>query len=246
MTITVKKIGGSAAVVIPKGIARGMHLAEGSTLEISATDNAIIMRKPRARARRSLASIINLIRPASYKRRRRELGDDGPFRSEVIDRCFHHLTGVEVTLREHEGPCGGATPAFTQGTDPSRVPRSPGGVSQTVMACPVSRRWKLASASAWPGGRQPMGARSRWGLSQDSPPSVANSTRSLDFHGLRRRTILALRSRSLACQTRSMGGAKTSVGASSRREAVQLRECVQTLVLLTSIRSPGALAPAPN
>lgn len=76
MTITVKKIGGSAAVVIPKEIARGMHLAEGSTLEISATGNAIILRKPRARARQSLESIVQNIRPASYKRRRRNL--DGP------------------------------------------------------------------------------------------------------------------------------------------------------------------------
>ncbi len=78
MTVTVKKVGGSMAVVIPVGIAREMQLAEGTTLEVSTTAGAIVMRRRGRRPRRPLSRIVAQIRPASYRRRRRELGEDAP------------------------------------------------------------------------------------------------------------------------------------------------------------------------
>jgi antitoxin component of MazEF toxin-antitoxin module len=83
MTITVKKIGGSAAVVIPKGIAKQMQLEEGASLEISSTGDAIVMRRPTRRARRPFQEMVAEIKPANYRRRRMELGQDGPVGKEI-------------------------------------------------------------------------------------------------------------------------------------------------------------------
>jgi AbrB family looped-hinge helix DNA binding protein len=85
MTVTVKRIGGSVAVVIPKAVARDMELAEGTELDLSTTADAIVMRKQtrRRRARRSIASIVSQIKPASYQRRSRELAERGPVGAEV-------------------------------------------------------------------------------------------------------------------------------------------------------------------
>ena len=44
MTVTIKKIGGSVAVLIPKSLAREMELTEGSALDISNTGESIAMR----------------------------------------------------------------------------------------------------------------------------------------------------------------------------------------------------------
>ncbi|MDB5320198.1 MAG: hypothetical protein JWN40_1829 [Phycisphaerales bacterium] len=76
MTIVVKKIGGSVAVLIPNSVAREMGLADGTPMELTANAGAIVMRKRGRRPRRSLKSIVDQIRPASY-RRRRELLDEG-------------------------------------------------------------------------------------------------------------------------------------------------------------------------
>jgi antitoxin component of MazEF toxin-antitoxin module len=83
MTVTVKKVGGSVAVVIPKALARDMDLTEGMPLDISATADAIVMRKQGRRPRRPLAKLLAQIKPASYRRRRRELGDDAPVGKEI-------------------------------------------------------------------------------------------------------------------------------------------------------------------
>jgi antitoxin component of MazEF toxin-antitoxin module len=83
MTVTVKKIGGSVAVVIPKALAREMKLSEGTTLEISGNDNTIVMRRRAKRARRPLRQIVAEIKPASYKRRRPEFSGDLPVGREV-------------------------------------------------------------------------------------------------------------------------------------------------------------------
>jgi antitoxin component of MazEF toxin-antitoxin module len=85
MTVNVRKIGGSVAVVIPRAVAREMGLSEGTTLNISGTADSIVMRKagPRRRPRRPVGQIVAKIKPASYGRRRAELGDDGPVGREV-------------------------------------------------------------------------------------------------------------------------------------------------------------------
>ena len=83
MTVTVRKVGGSMAVVIPVGIAREMELAEGTTLDVSTTADAIVMRRRGWRPRRPLRQIVAKIKPASYQRRRQELGQDPPVGREA-------------------------------------------------------------------------------------------------------------------------------------------------------------------
>ena len=86
MTVTVKQVGGSVAVVIPKSVAREMELAAGSSLEISTSGGAIVMRKHRRqgrRPRRSIAEIVAQIKPASYRRRNREQAEGGPVGREI-------------------------------------------------------------------------------------------------------------------------------------------------------------------
>jgi antitoxin component of MazEF toxin-antitoxin module len=75
MTVSVKRVGGSMAVVIPAAVARDMRLVEGTALDVSAAGDAIVLRRTSRRPRRSLAKIVAGIKPANY-RRRRELGQD--------------------------------------------------------------------------------------------------------------------------------------------------------------------------
>ena len=85
MTVVVKRIGGSVAVVIPKSVAREMELTEGTALELSAdaTAAALVMRKRGWRARRPLAEIVAQIKPASYRRHSRQLlSQDRPMGKE--------------------------------------------------------------------------------------------------------------------------------------------------------------------
>ena len=83
MTVMVKKVGGSVAVLIPKAVARDLDLTEGTPLDISTTADAIVMRKRGRRPRRPLAQLVAQIKSASYRRRRRELGDDAPVGKEI-------------------------------------------------------------------------------------------------------------------------------------------------------------------
>lgn len=83
MTITVKKVGGSIAVLIPKAVAREMELTAGTALDSSTTDGAIVMRKRSRHPRRTLAEIVAQITPASYRRRNRELRHDAPVGKEL-------------------------------------------------------------------------------------------------------------------------------------------------------------------
>ena len=84
MTVIVKKIGGSVAVVIPKAVAREMELTEGTALQITASADEITLRRQRRRrSRRPLSRIVAKIKPASYRRRSRDLRNDGPVGKEL-------------------------------------------------------------------------------------------------------------------------------------------------------------------
>jgi antitoxin component of MazEF toxin-antitoxin module len=83
MTVVVKKIGGSVAVLIPKAVAREMGLVDGTSLDITSSPDAIIMRRHGRRPRRSIQSIVDQISPAAYRRRRREMLEKGPVGKEV-------------------------------------------------------------------------------------------------------------------------------------------------------------------
>jgi antitoxin component of MazEF toxin-antitoxin module len=82
MTVMVKKVGGSVSVLIPKALALEMGLSDGTSLEVTCNDDAIVMRKRGRRPRRSLKSLVTRIQPASYRRRNREQNEVGPIGKE--------------------------------------------------------------------------------------------------------------------------------------------------------------------
>jgi antitoxin component of MazEF toxin-antitoxin module len=87
VTVTVRKVGGSAAVVIPPAVAREMDLAVGTSLDISTAGGQIVMRKRGRRPRRPLAQlvaqVVAQVRPAAYRKRAREAAERGPVGREV-------------------------------------------------------------------------------------------------------------------------------------------------------------------
>jgi antitoxin component of MazEF toxin-antitoxin module len=83
MTIMVKKLGGSVAVIIPKALAREMELVEGTPLDVSVSAAGIVLRKQGRRPRRSLRGIVARIDAASYRRHSRELSGDRPVGREI-------------------------------------------------------------------------------------------------------------------------------------------------------------------
>jgi antitoxin component of MazEF toxin-antitoxin module len=83
MTVTIKKIGGSVAVVIPKAVAQEMQLSEGTTLSISTNKDSIVMQRQGRRPRRTISAIVAGINSASYRRRNRENLADPPVGKEI-------------------------------------------------------------------------------------------------------------------------------------------------------------------
>jgi antitoxin component of MazEF toxin-antitoxin module len=84
MTVVVKKIGGSVAVVIPKAVASEMGLTDGTPLDITSSADSIIMRRRSGkRPRRSIRAIVAKMRPAAYRRHRRELPDTSLVGKEI-------------------------------------------------------------------------------------------------------------------------------------------------------------------
>ena len=83
MTATVKRIGGSLAVVIPRAIAAESGLAEGALLDVSRTAAGILFRQMKRRPRRSMAAIAKELKPASYARRSAEMLGDAPVGKEL-------------------------------------------------------------------------------------------------------------------------------------------------------------------
>jgi antitoxin component of MazEF toxin-antitoxin module len=83
MTAIVKKLGGSLALVIPKALAREAGLNEGAAVEVTAGEGTLVVRRQGRRPRRPLSTLMGEMKPAAYKRRRRELPDGGPVGREV-------------------------------------------------------------------------------------------------------------------------------------------------------------------
>lgn len=83
MTVTLKKVGGSVAVLIPKLVAKELGLAEGTALELSTTADTLVMRKRSRRPRRPIAEIAARMRRADYRKRSREFAQDVPVGREV-------------------------------------------------------------------------------------------------------------------------------------------------------------------
>ena len=86
MAASVKKVGHGLAVLIPDAIARDMELIEGTPVEVARSGDAILIRKQnRTRPkRRSLAEIVAQIDPEAYRRRTKELRNDGPVGGQIV------------------------------------------------------------------------------------------------------------------------------------------------------------------
>ena len=76
MTVVVRQLGGSVAVVIPKSVAREMKLTEGTALEISAAGTRIVLRRQGRRARRPLKRLVAKIDRTAYRRHGGEITAD--------------------------------------------------------------------------------------------------------------------------------------------------------------------------
>jgi antitoxin component of MazEF toxin-antitoxin module len=83
MTVTVKRIGGSLAVVIPRAIAAESRLEEGTALDVSSTTAGILFRRPGRRPRRRIGEIAKRLNPASYAKHNAELLADPPVGREI-------------------------------------------------------------------------------------------------------------------------------------------------------------------
>jgi antitoxin component of MazEF toxin-antitoxin module len=83
MTVTLKKLGGSIALVIPKALANEMELTAGTTLDVTMTAGGMVLKKQGRRPRRPLSQIVAGMNPASYRRLRREMSGDRPVGKEV-------------------------------------------------------------------------------------------------------------------------------------------------------------------
>ena len=83
MMVTVKRIGGSLAVVIPKVMAIESGVAEGTPLDVTRTPAGLLFRHPGRRPRRSTAAVAAAVDPASYARRSAELLADPGVGREV-------------------------------------------------------------------------------------------------------------------------------------------------------------------
>ena len=81
--VTVKRIGGSLAVVIPRAIAAESRLEEGTALDVSSTAAGILFRRPRRRQRRRIGELAKRLDPASYSRRNAELLADPAVGREI-------------------------------------------------------------------------------------------------------------------------------------------------------------------
>src|SRR5262245_50010129 len=61
MTVTLKKVGGSIAMIIPKAIAQELDLRDGTAMSLTSESDSIVLRRPGRRPRRPLAEIVNKI-----------------------------------------------------------------------------------------------------------------------------------------------------------------------------------------
>jgi antitoxin component of MazEF toxin-antitoxin module len=82
MLATVTKLGGSVAIVIPKGMAAQNQLTPGTTVDLLQAEEGILIRKPRGRLRRPITEIVRAIDPAAYHRRWQGIAFDRPVGKE--------------------------------------------------------------------------------------------------------------------------------------------------------------------
>ena len=73
MTVVVKKIGGSLAVVIPRSVAAGARPEVGSQLDVTSTAEGVPLQAPIRRPRRPVRELARQVKPGSYEKRSAEL-----------------------------------------------------------------------------------------------------------------------------------------------------------------------------
>ena len=81
--MTVTKIGGSLAIVIPEALARELKLKEGTSVDLRTNQAGINLRKRVGPLRRVLKDVVADIEPAAYARHTRGLSSDRAVGNEI-------------------------------------------------------------------------------------------------------------------------------------------------------------------
>lgn len=81
--MTVKRIGGSLAVVIPRAVAAESKLGVGTPLQVTTTADGILLQPAARRPRRSVADLARRMSPARYARRNADVLADPPAGKEA-------------------------------------------------------------------------------------------------------------------------------------------------------------------
>jgi antitoxin component of MazEF toxin-antitoxin module len=83
MTVVVKKLGGSVAVIIPKAVAHELGFADGTSLDVRTEESTLILRKQHRRPRRPLGPLVAQIKPDPYRRHTAAMTSDTPVGREI-------------------------------------------------------------------------------------------------------------------------------------------------------------------
>lgn len=81
MTGTLKQIGGSLAVIIPKAMAEGF--VAGQKIELTEKDGGILLTRRTTRVRRPIEEIVRQMDPAAYARHNKKRLQDAPVGKEI-------------------------------------------------------------------------------------------------------------------------------------------------------------------
>lgn len=68
MEAVIKRWGNSVGLVIPRALARELSLTAGTTVDIAAHEDAMVVRKRRSRAKRPLAKLVAQIDAKAYRK----------------------------------------------------------------------------------------------------------------------------------------------------------------------------------
>jgi len=81
MTATIKKIGGSLAIIIPKPMADGLRA--GESIDLTEHGGGILVMPKRRRAKRAIQDVVKDIDSKDYARLREEFDNDAPVGREI-------------------------------------------------------------------------------------------------------------------------------------------------------------------
>jgi antitoxin component of MazEF toxin-antitoxin module len=83
MTGTIKRVGGSLAIIIPKPLADQQGFSAGESIELTEQADGLLLRRCRKALRRPMSEIAKAIDPKAYAEQNKALLADRPVGREV-------------------------------------------------------------------------------------------------------------------------------------------------------------------